>query len=450
MSPEQSATSYIIWLVRVVVPIILFFVWYKSQTKEDQEEDGPAYDRDELVAVRQAAGCTDAPPSLRSLKLMEETELQKLGFAGAAVSAKGARRDRDGAPGGGKGGGKAKGSGKGGGSSVELAAASKSGGTSGGGGIGVGVGGGGSEASKKEAVQNGEKVPLLPDEDRDKLQSLLTWVAFSHKDRPQRYFLPDKALGCAPPIPKPPLVAPTPLSASEASAKANSEAQAVLQGLNLPKLGLQCSSIAQALYHKMQEEKIQIAEATFVLMVDASVSARDLKLASELLMKMESNGYCPNSAMLDKVMDLYAAGDNDASKDSDGPDSSDCNGHGSKPKYLFADSASPLASGQGRVGLSNHKPAVSSSEDRTPSKAGTGLLSTPTSLRPGGAGSLSSSLTAGISLRPGGGTGMGTPVSKKAAPWAKTKTTPPEGAKKADDMFDILFGEDGDGNGNGH
>merc|ERR1740121_1623845 len=40
-------------------------------------------------------------------------------------------------------------------------------------------------------------------------------------------------------------------------------------------------------------------------MIEICVLAFDLKSASDFLMKMESAGYCPDSTILDKVMDLY-------------------------------------------------------------------------------------------------------------------------------------------------
>eukprot|EP00929_Paragymnodinium_shiwhaense_P083503 TRINITY_DN44548_c0_g1_i1.p1 TRINITY_DN44548_c0_g1~~TRINITY_DN44548_c0_g1_i1.p1 ORF type:complete len:445 (+),score=112.67 TRINITY_DN44548_c0_g1_i1:171-1505(+) len=437
MSPyDQSVTTYLIWVIRVVVPIILFVIWFKSQTKED-DESGPAYDRDELVAVRQAAGLSwtlEAPATLRSLKLMEETELQKLGFTGAGGAQAGARGRRDGPGGGGKG-GKQKGSGKGG---IERA---------GSGGIEMA-----SPAPKREEPKSAAAAPsqpeasLMSDEERQSLESMLTWVAFRHKDRPQRYYLPDKELGCPPPVPKRGVGHPTmslPSPAPEACEKANAEAQAVLKGLNLPQLGLQSASIAQAMYRKLTEDQVQIAEATFLLMMDACVNARDLKAASEFLIQMEACGYTPNSALLDKVMDLYTdggGGDGGAKVlpgggDASAPDVADGSDNAIRQqRYLFADHASPLISGGGHVGLkAGGNGGVASVAGSTAAGAnsksgGSGFLSsTPTSLRPGGAGSLTG--TGAISLRPGGG--LGTP-DKRAAPWAKK--SPGSGPRPTDDV----------------
>merc|ERR1740121_3078519 len=41
-------------------------------------------------------------------------------------------------------------------------------------------------------------------------------------------------------------------------------------------------------------------------MIDACVLAKDLKAASDFLMKMETYGYNPDSDLLDRVMDLYS------------------------------------------------------------------------------------------------------------------------------------------------
>jgi len=66
------------------------------------------------------------------------------------------------------------------------------------------------------------------------------------------------------------------------------------------------ADVARDVYEKLQASKVEITEPSFTLMIEACVLAKDLKSGSDFLMKMETSGYCPNSELLDKVMDLYS------------------------------------------------------------------------------------------------------------------------------------------------
>eukprot|EP00434_Breviolum_minutum_P038946 symbB.v1.2.034559.t1/scaffold4485.1/size39082/1 len=69
---------------------------------------------------------------------------------------------------------------------------------------------------------------------------------------------------------------------------------------------LQHGSIFQELYDQLAAANVDIFSATFSLMIEASVLAKDLKTSSDFLMKMESAGHSPSSELLDKVLDLYS------------------------------------------------------------------------------------------------------------------------------------------------
>jgi len=93
---------------------------------------------------------------------------------------------------------------------------------------------------------------------------------------------------------------------SAEAAEANAEAQLVLRGIVNQKLGLRCSDVAKDLYKQLVGSQIHVAESTFSLVIEACINASDLKGASDILLKMEAAGHCPDSDLLDKVMDLYS------------------------------------------------------------------------------------------------------------------------------------------------
>ncbi|CAK9028427.1 unnamed protein product [Durusdinium trenchii] len=122
-------------------------------------------------------------------------------------------------------------------------------------------------------------VQLKESEEKMNLESFLNYVAFNKKAQVQV------------------------LDLSEANAeKANAEAQMVLRGaLNFKRV-----DVAKELYEQLAAANVDIFSATFSLMIEASVLAKDLKTSSDFLMKMESSGHSPSSELLDKVLDLYS------------------------------------------------------------------------------------------------------------------------------------------------
>jgi pentatricopeptide repeat protein len=424
---DQGTTSYIIWLVRVVLPIVLFFFWYRSQPKA--EKDDNRYSRAELIACRQVPQEDDdddqVPEELATLRLADEAYLASKGFAVSTPSNRGNRRD---------GKGKGKGDGKRGSKGDE------------------GKGGEGGRSGRNESMDS-QDISIIPEDpnaitaqDTSQLVTLLNFVAFSHKERQLRVYMPEPGQQPPPPPKKPvkeveqslasilggPLeVSPldsilgTPPKVagkdSGSAAKLNTEAQASLKGLVNPKFSLKCPAVAKDLYNHLQKENVQPSEGTYSLMVEACVNACDLKSASDFLMKMEAGGFCPKSELLDKVMDLYSE-----SRGHDKPDTSNKSGMSptlapashevfSKPSPLSTARAPTSAWADEVDGIGEELDFLAPRKDKDPFPGGslTGSLA---------------ALSAPGSLRPGGGS----PVlaAKKAAappPWGKKPLAPSGG-----------------------
>lgn len=290
---DLNVTTCIVWVVRIVLPILFFWFWYRTGPGKDRWP-GPTENvrtREEFLAVRQAilqatAG-QDPPESFSNLRLVDEVKVT--GSSGTRSTR------RESGPGKGRKGDKGKGRGRGrdeaGIDGLDPA-----------------------ETPEVEGDAVAETAPpvdpnLLTEEERMHLESLLNFVAFSHKDRPQRVFLPDTGRPPPPPKKRPQSSPPPPPDDEAESAetvKANEQAQLVVKGVINDKIGLKRSDIAQDLYQQLVDSQVRISEATFSLMVQACINAGDLKGASSFLMKMELAGLSPDSDLLDKVMDLYA------------------------------------------------------------------------------------------------------------------------------------------------
>lgn len=295
-SGPSLSTQNIVWIVRIALPILVFFFYWLQQKGPSQKN---VYSRDVVLMARKDAETDEAPVSLRTLRLVDETVAQQLlgydkaprqGGAGARQRQNSGRAARS-----------MSGDKLGGGKGADNTAIRKT-----------------SSARDFEADTGTPSAPprepkkLLSDEERTHLASLLNYAAFLHKDRPSRIFLCDT--GRPPPPPPIPrvksILGPVLLEADSPEAvKANKEAQMVLKGLVNPKFGLKGENIPKSLHHSLTEHQtrtpVRTSEATYSLMVEACVNARDLKGASDFLMKMESAGHCADSDLLDKVMDLY-------------------------------------------------------------------------------------------------------------------------------------------------
>lgn len=288
-STAKIATAYIIWIVRIALPIIFFWVWYRTQPEKASWYSLPhevSLSRDELLRVRKAAGLSAAPQPMANIRVSREGELPTYNDRARSAPRGGAKRDvkpknaeepprepqreppRD------------------------QAAASPS-------------------QDERQVAQEAEadtgakdgKEPLA-DEERAQVEKLVNYITFSHRDRPRRVFLPD---GQPPPPPKKSLLF-TPAAATDLKelTRANADAQVVLRCVSGRKIDMRPSDISKALYDRLSQSKVRVTEATLSLMADTCANAGDLKGASDYLMKMEAAGHCPDSALLDKVMDLFS------------------------------------------------------------------------------------------------------------------------------------------------
>jgi len=298
-------TTYIVWLVRVLLPILLFWIWYSTQPNKGPLWSAPgerSYTRQSVLAAREALKDEPAPDSLQTLKLVDDTHLQKV-FGNAVSRSSGpARRD----PNAKKDKRTDKGGDKASARNIDGKQRSQSR-------DGVEAETGEAEVVASAATENttpAKDEGALSVEEKMHLEALLNFVAFSYKDSPQRIYLPLRP----PPPPRRPSSRPScalegPLDEVDSSetAKTNTEAQYVLKGLLNPKLGLQpASRIPKELHRQFLESVVPPQEGTFSLMVEACVGAGDLRGASDFLMMMESAGHSAASDLLDKVMDLYS------------------------------------------------------------------------------------------------------------------------------------------------
>jgi len=300
---EAELATWLIRGLRVILPIILFLIYRSWQLPKEEQYPGPTehvYDRARLLARRPLSLEGDAaekPSALSSLCLKDQQEAPNL-FQAPVRQLRGAprrddrrddRRDRrnerrearsraldDAVP-----------------ATEEV------------------------ERSEGPTVGIGTSISSAMEE-RMYAESLLNYVAFNRKEQ-QRIFLPDKAGIPPPPPPKArPLTQDVahvmgadsghtlgngkPTMPEDVVQKANADAQLVLRGA----LNLKCANVAKDIHEQLTETKVKISESTFMLMVEVCVLAHDLKSASDFLMKMETSGYCPESHLLDKVMELYS------------------------------------------------------------------------------------------------------------------------------------------------
>jgi len=148
----------------------------------------------------------------------------------------------------------------------------------------------------RAAVENTAQPRREAERARDSnIESLVNYLSFNPPTK--RLFLPE--------TPPPPPATPAVYNAAECqrkSAKSNEEAISILRGA----LSFKKVAVAHRLYEQLTQEKLTIKEETFNLMVQLAVAAKDIKAASNFLMKMESAGLCPSVKLLGTVMQLYS------------------------------------------------------------------------------------------------------------------------------------------------
>mmetsp|Transcript_76024 Transcript_76024/g.163171 ORF Transcript_76024/g.163171 Transcript_76024/m.163171 type:complete len:570 (-) Transcript_76024:263-1972(-) len=302
----ELATA-LIWTLRIVLPIILFCIYFKLQSPKEEQFSGSTknrYTRGKLLAHRKAVLAAPVPEELETIAMKDQVQAPAL-FANSGRTSRGdrgsRREDRGDRPPRDRGDRESRKE-RSEGERPRRRDRERP-----------------REAEEEEpaveepaADEGALDTPLLStaEESQEKMhiESLLNYVAFNRSAQ-QRIFLPDED-SAPPPPPKPrrppPTGAPIDESAkavsAETSEKANLEAQMVLRGA----LNFKRADVATNLYEKLLDSQVEISERTFKLMIDACVLARDLKAASDFLMRMETYGYNPDSDILDRVMDLYS------------------------------------------------------------------------------------------------------------------------------------------------
>lgn len=329
--PEGQGTEaltsgeVIVWILRLVLPCILFWIsfgprlrlpWYRCHSRE------------KLLAYRDAVAAAQlqAPEALASLMLVDQYSAPKLFVSQDRAERQGRKGDRLGAVGD-----------KGDRAAVAASAAADRaprGITSGGPGGGTSGGASTDDSLTAEPRQEEPPAPVPSPSDTVSamhLASVVNFVAFSRREQ-QRFFLPGDGF-MPPPPPKPGgskplgvsrgrgsgpasrsalepspaedlLAAAGPLVTTAAVERANAEAQMVLHGAM--KLGGGCGPlVARALHAQLQESSVGIAAATWELLAEACLEAKELQPASDFLMQMEAIGHTPSSELLDGIMELY-------------------------------------------------------------------------------------------------------------------------------------------------
>jgi|Transcript_33937 hypothetical protein len=262
--------NMLIWFMRILLPIILFCVYFKLQSPKDSRKSGkgkggPSYSRDELIAKRTATLDCPAPEEVAGITLQE-------------CEASPARVPRNGGK------GKGRQSGKGdkrrGSDSMEDEAQ---------------LAQDAQLAAEQEAIRAAELKEKVRKQERLHTEAFINHVSFNRSER-QRVFLPDGA-----PPPPPPLRRDSECADPEVSREANIKADSVLRGA----MTLQRAEIVSVLHDRLLDQQIEVEESTYILMVELCLLARDLKMASDFLLKMENAGHVPDPDLLDRVMDLY-------------------------------------------------------------------------------------------------------------------------------------------------
>lgn len=294
MTTSEDVTKYVMWLLRVLLPCLVFVISFRPRFLESRLAfltsliwvPGPRYSRADLMRYRRAVQGSAAPEQLKTLSMrVDEAAVARAAEAPEKSNTASPQRPK---------GGRSK--------AVKpaeeeapsdpleaFAPAAKS-----------------RQAAKiaaspealrptstKELVALKEDLVQAAREQKMYMESLVNFVAFSQRNQP--------AFLCkGPPPPPPPRLCG---QASSSDARANREAQMVLRGaLRLRSCGAQ---VSRALHEQFSCMALQIWKETYALMVEACMEASDLNGATDFLIKMEADGHEPSSQLLDKVMGLY-------------------------------------------------------------------------------------------------------------------------------------------------
>ncbi|CAK0832948.1 unnamed protein product [Prorocentrum cordatum] len=76
LNENSDLQTQLVWLVRrTVLPILLFVLWFRNQSKSDDTKY--RYTRNTVLAARKAVDADEVPESLSNLKLLDEASVQK-------------------------------------------------------------------------------------------------------------------------------------------------------------------------------------------------------------------------------------------------------------------------------------------------------------------------------------------------------------------------------------
>lgn len=274
-APNMDLATALLWTLRILLPIVLFCVYFKLQAPKNASgvkgPTGNVHNRAALLAHREATVGKPAPTSMENIAMKGPAEAPHL-FAGGREKRGRGGRDKDES--------RARGPRE----KTKEAVPSQTG--------------------AEELASSSKQEDLMASalEERMHLESLVNYVAFNRTEQ-QRTFLP--VLGGVPPPPPPPKKQQDESSGAlpgPTSDKANADAKLVLRGA----LSIKRSDPAIYLHDQLSKASVEISESTFEMMIEVCLAAEDLKGASQFLMKMESGGHLPRSALLDKVMNLYS------------------------------------------------------------------------------------------------------------------------------------------------
>mmetsp|Transcript_11739 Transcript_11739/g.28094 ORF Transcript_11739/g.28094 Transcript_11739/m.28094 type:complete len:282 (+) Transcript_11739:65-910(+) len=259
---SASTATCLVWLLRACLPLLLFLIWYVTQPSE------PKYDRESLLAARQALEGEAAPEELLTLRLRES------------------KADAPAKP--------RKPQGRGGGQKTEVSLASHWNRQSSEeapkqarpGPAEVGEAKAEATSEPREAEHSNLAQLSSLSQERQLLEQLFSYVAFKHQEHPQRVFLPGSRQ------PPPPRRADTKAKASPAlTAKENAAAQVILKALARDSLGLNLGLVAEGLHQMLRSSSADITQETFEALVQCCVDSKNSAVAAHLSAAMEEAGF---------------------------------------------------------------------------------------------------------------------------------------------------------------
>lgn len=240
---SESTSTLIVWLVRALLPFLLFIIWYATQPPEPQQ----TYHRGQLLAARQVVGGT--PPELGTLQDPKPARRSKDERKNSAAKESVTTSESRLAP------------------SPVL------------------------EAPKPEKKEGSDVM--------EELQGVLSFIAF--KERQQRVFLPVTH----PPAPRRKNHQVDVPRDPKMDARQNAAAQRLLKAMLPPStLDLDVSQLIKALREKLAE--VEVTKETYVSFLKLCLESRNLREVGRFYGEMEAKGLELEEEITDQVIALYA------------------------------------------------------------------------------------------------------------------------------------------------